>query len=194
MLATDEQHPWDDFDSFVPMNYREHYTKLDWKTVHQGAEFGSDCCRLVKEIPCKFTPATQQLGLRMEDCLRGKCSCGVNSQKPVFMFQSTAVLSFQGAFLCLEDIENGLFHEVHIITCFKLLSAEELAILKDKTIGDDDLLVLHCTGQVSPDIPDELLRHVALVDESCWEDYFEPFAKRAALILQNTLDLEEKLL
>ncbi|OWY91342.1 Crinkler (CRN) [Phytophthora megakarya] len=77
-----------------------------------------------------------------------RCSCSVDSQNPVFMYQPAAGLSFQGAFLCLEDSDKGFFHEFHLVTWSDPLSVEQLAIKKEIFVEDDDLVVLYCIGQV----------------------------------------------
>ncbi|KAF1785976.1 hypothetical protein GQ600_15251 [Phytophthora cactorum] len=52
---------------------------------------------------------------------------------------------------------------------------------RKKAVGDDDLFVLYCTGRV-PDIPDALFHKCAVVDQSCWDEYFGPFAARFAFL------------
>lgn len=64
----------------------------------------------------------------------------------------------------------------------KPLSAAEFQAEKEKAVGDGDHFILFYTGFVSLDIPDALLKHCAIVDRSCWEEYFGPFAARGLLV------------
>ncbi|KAL4123834.1 hypothetical protein PRIC2_009680 [Phytophthora ramorum] len=129
-----------------------------------------------------------------------KGSCGLDSSNPVYLYQPANGSPPGDSFLCLEDDKKGLFHEVHQckhIQDSKPLSLEEFKKEKENVVGSDDLFVLYCTGSVSLDIPDPVLRNCAIVDASCWKEYYGPFAARAFFVkkipppsLNNCSDVE----
>ncbi|KAF1785206.1 hypothetical protein JG687_00001926 [Phytophthora cactorum] len=64
---------------------------------------------------------------------------------------------------------------------------------KEKAVGDDDLFVLYCTGRV-PDILDALFHNCAVVDQSCWDEYFGPFVARFAFLAKYPAAVSEHLI
>ena len=85
------------------------------------------------------------------------------------------------SFVCLELEKGGFIHEVH--QCKKVDNEIRLVdFLKErrKAAADDDLFILFSTGHVDPLIAHE--RRCAYVDQSCWKEYYGPFAARAYFV------------
>eukprot|EP00644_Phytophthora_capsici_P006777 jgi/Phyca11/561911/estExt2_Genewise1.C_PHYCAscaffold_80222 len=205
LLMDSRSYPWNKFSSFAPKEdvedvkpwetwevfnckYRALKTvafaeeeSVPWKQVHFGALFGRGCDRLVRERPCSY----EQLPKRMVTKTKGfsrteTCSCG-NDPGRHFIYQPAAGSSSGDSFLCVEDVEKGFFHEVHQ---YKRVQAdffvESFNKEKEKAAGPDDIFVLYCTAEVQVDI--STLENCAVVDNTCWKEYYGPFAARAYFV------------
>ncbi|KAL3659205.1 hypothetical protein V7S43_015783 [Phytophthora oleae] len=105
------------------------------------------------------------------------CPCG-NDPEHLVICQPTADSPFGSAFTCVEDVDQGFFHKIHKCKAIEgELSLESLKKEKDKVAGPGDIFVFYCSGEVKGDISS--LENCAVVDSTCWEEYYGPFAARA---------------
>ncbi|KAI9994778.1 hypothetical protein PInf_011609 [Phytophthora infestans] len=151
-----------------------------WTDIHHGARFGDGCNRRVIERQLTDALAGKRMPTKTKGFQKGRCSCG-NDQGKCFLYQSADGSPSRDAFLCLEDATKGFFHEVHHCKCDEgKLSLDVFKQERSKVAGTDDLFILYCTSQVTADL--RMLPNSALVDATCWEAYYGPFAARAFFI------------
>ncbi|KAF1313503.1 hypothetical protein FI667_g17297, partial [Globisporangium splendens] len=146
---------------------------LHWTDLHCGARFGQGCDRVVRELPRTFVCCLEQMTTKSNGFSRDECSCGNESR---FLYLPADHES-PASFVCMEDTERGFFHEVHRYKCTdEDLSLKALGEAKSSAAGPEDLFLLYSTGDVSCDVSS--LRSFAVVDRSCWQTYYGPFAAR----------------
>uniref|UniRef100_K3WPP2 Uncharacterized protein n=1 Tax=Globisporangium ultimum (strain ATCC 200006 / CBS 805.95 / DAOM BR144) TaxID=431595 RepID=K3WPP2_GLOUD len=110
---------------------------------------------------------------------RGKCSCGNESR---FLYLSIDNES-PASFACMEDSKRASSTHQYKCTDEEDLSLQALDEEKSNAAGPEDLFLLYSTGDVACDVSS--LRNVVVIDRSCWQAYYGPFAARAFFIQTN---------
>ncbi|KAL3667567.1 hypothetical protein V7S43_007121 [Phytophthora oleae] len=181
--AREEVKPWQTWETF---NCKFRALKsvacmgeVNWKDIHCEARFGRGCDRLVIEKPRQYSLCVKKMKTDLEEGFADGdiCSCG-NDPGRYFLYQPAAGSESGDAFTCVKDVKDGFFHEVHQYKSLqnKFLQ-KDLMLEKAKAVGKDDLFLLYCTSEVEGDI--ESLKNCAVVDSTCWKEYYGPFAARA---------------
>jgi hypothetical protein len=80
------------------------------------------------------------------------------------------------------ESEKGFRHEVHQYKkkTTGSINLESFRKERSKTASSHDFFLLFCTGKVDVDLSTEA--RSAVVDESCWTDYYGPFVSRLFFI------------
>eukprot|EP00644_Phytophthora_capsici_P001142 jgi/Phyca11/129711/e_gw1.86.23.1 len=170
--------PWQTWEAF---NYKLRALKsvacqgkVDWRDIHRGARFGRGCYRVVIEEPRTYSLDVNRKTAKLDGFGEGNIfRCKYDPDQQGYFFED--------AFTGVKDAESRAFHEIH--QCKKIkdnLSLEDLLEEKKKAAGPHDLFLLYCTSEVEGDI--ESLENCAVVDRTCWEKYYGPFAARALYV------------
>jgi hypothetical protein len=150
-----------------------------WTDIHDGARFGEGCDRRVVERQLTYARTEERMATKSEGFKRECCSCGNDRRKCVMSVSAEGSSSSGDAFLCLEDATKGFFHKVH--RCKRTEEKVSLDVFEQEraeAAGPDDLFLLYCTSEVTADPPPKS----AVVDATCWQAYYGPFAARAAFV------------
>jgi hypothetical protein len=199
-----DTYPWGDLNTHIPAQTREDRVPwqnwelfnckfrvlkslayagkvVNWMDIHRGARFGANCDRIVEEVARKHVVTKNHLNTRSSGFSRDHCSCGRDSDNPVFLYQPASGSPSGDSCLCIRDVHYGYFHEVHQYKHIKKdMTWDQFDLEEYKACGVADLFVLFCTS----DVPFDLLLawNCAVVDKSCWNEYYGPFAARAFFI------------
>jgi Crinkler effector protein N-terminal domain len=175
--------PWQAWEQFnsrfraLKSNFFSQQSSVLWTEIHIGARFGEGCDRRVIERPLICVPTTKQMSTKSKGFRKGTCSCGKDDGQCV-VYQPIKGCLCGDASVCLEDSTNGFFHEIH--HCSDDVSLDVVKRAKRRAAGCDDLFVFYCTSRVTGDV--STLSNVAVVDATCWNKYYGPFADRARFI------------
>jgi hypothetical protein len=177
----EESQPWMSWEEFN-CKYRvlksQAYSgqTLAWNVLHSGAKFGPLCSIQVTERELVYSVGTHRLATKSTRLMKGSCSCGFENRLG-FCIQTAPESESRDSFICLES-EQGFLHEVHQYKkkTTGSINLESFREERAKAASSHDLFLLFCTGEVDLDLSTEV--RSAVVDESCWIDYYGLFASR----------------
>jgi len=177
----EESQPWELWEEF---NCRFRVLKsqaysgqtLAWNVLHSGAKFGNLCSIEVTERELAYSIDTHRLSTKSLCLMQGSCSCGLKHRLG-YCIQPAPGSESGDCFICLES-ERGFLHEVHqyIEKTTGSINLESFREERAKAASSHDLFMLFCTGKIDFDLSSE--DYSAVVDESCWKDYYGPFVSR----------------
>ncbi|KAK1942797.1 hypothetical protein P3T76_005434 [Phytophthora citrophthora] len=151
-----------------------------WDKIHGGARVGFVSDRDVLQRPLTYTVSKTQMDTRFSGFIPpgDTCSCGSEVPGRCVIYQPAAEDPSSTAFTCVEDVNRVFFHEVHQCKVVEgKVSLQTLKEEKAKVVGPDDIFVFYCTGEVEDKL--SWFENYVVVDRTCWEKYYGPFAARA---------------
>lgn len=154
-----------------------------WMDLHKGAKFGSSCDEMVNEQALVFKKCTEQMNTASQPVgvWIGKNPCRHGSDtlgRCIYVGHSSPS---GDSFVCLQSQTKGWIHEVHQDKNIEgEITYEKFCEERAKSAADDDFFILLCTGTVNQNVLN--LERSAFVDQSCWSEYYGPFAARAFFV------------